>query len=224
MRRFTVLVLSVTLGVLVLVPLWGARGAVVAAPAFVVPPGTIGTPPPSQISTSTPTATISPVATNTASATAVPTNAPSATAVPTNAPSATAVPTVTACGGAAFFDDQASATPTPCPTTPAATATAMPPTAVPTATTSPPMGAPARIVARATLRHFGKTAVVRWRMAYALGIKGFRIYAKRRLLTRSLIRPHRSPNYTVRVPWMLSRSYRLVVLFNNGRSQGIAVH
>lgn len=211
MRRFTVLVLSVSLGMLVLVPVWNTRGDVAAAPAFVIPPGTLGTPQatPGQ----TPTVTGSPV---------IPTSTPNATVAPTNTPNATVVPTTTACAGGAFVEDQTNPASTPCPTTPIPTATAPPPV-VPTATTSPPMGAPARIVARATLRHLGKSAVIRWRMAYALGIKGFRIYANHRLLTHNLIRPHRSANYVARVAWVAGQPYRLVVLFQNGRSRGIPV-
>jgi hypothetical protein len=115
--------------------------------------------------------------------------------------------------------------PTPIPPPPG------PPTAIPTiapapspTATTPPLGAPARIVASATVQRQGKTALLRWRMAYQLGIKGFRIYAGSTQLTRSLIHPHRSPNYSARVPWVKGDRYVLLVLFKNGHAQRLPVH
>lgn len=111
--------------------------------------------------------------------------------------------------------------PSPTPTiTPTATATSTP-TVTPT---SAPLGAPVRIVASASLQHQGKLAIVHWRMAFQLGIKGFHIFAGRTQLTRSLIRPHHSPNYTARVPWVQGSKYALRVLFTNGHAQTISVH
>lgn len=212
MRRFTVLVLLLgTFGLLGLGSLWETRGTAVASTSFIVGSPVSGTPPATaeQPSTNTPTVTSSPVA---------PTNTPTVTTVPTNTPSATVAPTTTTCAGGAFFDDQTGTTPTPCLATPVTTATTVSPTA-----TSVPMGAPARIVDRATLRHEGKTVLVRWHLAFGLGIKGFQIYADHRLLTRAVIRPHRNANYTVRVEWISGRLYRLAVLFRNGRSQIVPI-
>jgi hypothetical protein len=96
-------------------------------------------------------------------------------------------------------------------------------TATPTATTAP-LGAPTRIVASASVQRQGKVALLRWRMAYQLGIKGFRVYSGSTQLTRSLIRPHHSPNYSVHVPWVRGGRYTLRVLFKNGHSQRLPVH
>jgi len=144
----------------------------------------------------TPTATTGSQPTNTPAATPSATNTPAAPSVPTNTPIATNTP----------------AAPSVPTNTPIATAT------------SAPVGAPARIVAQATVQRQGKAALLRWRMAYQLGIKGFRIYAGHRQLTHTLIRPHRSPNYTARVPWIPSARYALVVLYRNGHSLRVPVH
>lgn len=147
---------------------------------------------------------------------------------------------MTAVGGAihspSFHTFAAASTPPPPPTfiptpigppptqpTNTPTATPIPPTATPTAT-SAPLGAPVRIVASTSVKHQGKTALVHWRMAYQLGIKGFRIYAGQRNLTHSLIKPHHSPNYSHRVPWTNGGHYTLNVLFKNGHAQKIAIH
>jgi hypothetical protein len=61
-------------------------------------------------------------------------------------------------------------------------------------------------------------------MAYQLGVKGFRVYAKSRDLTHKLIRAHRSPKYSTRVPWTNSGRYTLHILFKNGHSQTKAIH
>jgi hypothetical protein len=108
------------------------------------------------------------------------------------------------------------------PTTPTLTPVATP-TAAPTATTAP-LGASARIVASARVQRQGKMALVHWRMAFQLGIKGFRIYAGRTLLTRSLIHPHHSPNYTARVAWVRGVQYVLQVLYKNGHAQRFPIH
>jgi hypothetical protein len=106
--------------------------------------------------------------------------------------------------------------PPPPPTnTPAPTATA-------TATTV--LGANVRLVASASLSHAGKTATVRWHMAYQRGVKGFRIYAGKAQLTKSMIKAHKSPNYSAKVRWVKHGTYALKVLFKNGNSQRLAVH
>lgn len=109
---------------------------------------------------------------------------------------------------------------TPPPAPPTNTPTVAP---SPTATTAA-LGANVRLVASATLTHSGKTATVHWRMAYQRGIKGFRIYAGKTQLTKSLIRTHKSPNYSAKVRWMKGSKYALKVLFKNGSSQRLAVH
>jgi hypothetical protein len=112
--------------------------------------------------------------------------------------------------------------PTATPTkTPIPTATPIPPT--PTAT-SPAIGAPARIVGSTSLQRQGTIALIRWHMVFQLGIKGFRIYAGNRLLTPSMIRPHHSPNYTARVPWVRNGHYVLRVYFKNGHSSKVSIH
>jgi len=133
---------------------------------------------------------------------------------------ATACPTPTATTGS-----QPTNTPAATPSATNTPAAPSVPTNTPIATaTSAPVGAPARIVAQATVQRQGKAALLRWRMAYQLGIKGFRIYAGHRQLTHTLIRPHRSPNYTARVPWIPSARYALVVLYRNGHSLRVPVH
>jgi hypothetical protein len=114
--------------------------------------------------------------------------------------------------------------PTPTPTkTPIPTATPIPTnTPAPTAT-SAPLGAPARIVQSASVHRQGKLALVHWKMAFALGIKGFRIYSGHTLLTKTMIRPHHSPNYSIHVPWVKGGKYSLLVLFKNGHSQRISI-
>jgi hypothetical protein len=118
--------------------------------------------------------------------------------------------------------------PTPTPThTPIPTATPIPTnTPLPTATATPPpqVGAPARIVASTSVQRQGNIALVRWHMAFQLGIKGFRIYVGNKQLTKSMIRPHHSPNYSVRVPWVRNGHYVLRVFFKNGHSQRITIH
>lgn len=160
------------------------------------------------------------------------TDTPTATAT-AGAAAATATATATAGAAAATTPTATSTTPPPPPppggaTTPTATATATATATLPaptaTATTSAPLGAPARIVASVSLQHQGKTALVHWRMAYALGIKGFNIYAGKTQLNHTIIHTHKSPTYSARVPWVRGASYALRVLFKNGLSQRIAIH
>jgi hypothetical protein len=113
----------------------------------------------------------------------------------------------------------------PVPPTPTPTNTPIPTaTNTPTATaTSAPLGAPARIVQSASVSRQGKLSLVHWKMAFALGIKGFRIYSGHTLLTKTMIRPHHSPNYSIHVPWVKGGKYSLLVLFKNGHSQRISI-
>lgn len=107
---------------------------------------------------------------------------------------------------------------TPIPTnTPVPTATATP------SPTSAPLGAQARLVGKSSLRHEGRYALVRWHMVYQLGIKGFRIFAGHKLLTRTLIHPHHSPNYSARVSWVKGGKYILQVRFKNGHARKFSV-
>lgn len=109
---------------------------------------------------------------------------------------------------------------TPPPPPPTLTPTAAP---SPTATTAP-LGANVRLVASASLTHKGKTALLHWRMAFQRGVKGFRIYAGKTQLTKSLIRTHKSANYTAKVRWVKGSMYSLKILFKNGQSQMHGVH
>src|SRR5579884_4240180 len=140
---------------------------------------------------------------------------PAAAAVPLEAATATATATVGTV--------TATATPPP-PPPPPSVATATATAAAPTATaTAAPLGASAVLVARANVRHVGASALVRWTMAYQLGVKGFRIYAHRRDLTPRLIHPHHARSYSARVPWTNGGHYSLHILFKNGHTQTKAI-
>ncbi|HZU14036.1 MAG TPA: hypothetical protein VFB58_14435 [Chloroflexota bacterium] len=155
---------------------------------------------------------------------------PAAAAVPLEAATATATATVgtvtataTSTATAVVATGTATATPPP-PPPPPSVATATATAAAPTATaTAAPLGASAVLVARANVRHVGASALVRWTMAYQLGVKGFRIYAHRRDLTPRLIHPHHARSYSARVPWTNGGHYSLHILFKNGHTQTKAI-
>jgi hypothetical protein len=164
--------------------------------------------------------------TPTATATAGgPTDTPTTSAATATSTTVAGTPVATdTATAAAATDTPVAATATSTSAAPATTDTPTA-TAVATATTAPtPLGAPARLVASTTLKHRGKTATVTWRMAYQLGMKGFRIYAQKHNLTPKLIKPHRSPNYTAHVAWVSGGKYALHMYFKNGHSQTLAIH
>jgi len=81
-----------------------------------------------------------------------------------------------------------------------------------------------KLVSRTAVRHTGKYAVVSWTMAYQLGVKGFRVYAKSHNLTPKLIKPHKSNKYSTRVAWTNNGHYTLHTLLKNGHTRTKAIH
>ena len=154
---------------------------------------------------------------------------------------ATSTATATATGTPATATTTATATststtiatpPTGPPPPPTLTATAAPtdtptvaPTNTPTATPVPTaLGVFPKVVSSAQIHHLGRVATVHWKMAYQLGLKGFRIFAGKKNLTSAMIKPHKSTRYTAHVAWVKHAKYSLHVLFKSGHQRTVTIH